>query len=85
MKKPVLRFDCVTHVKTDKSRLLRVVLTPDHEVQVDPSGRMNGRGVYLAPDEATLEKARKTNALGKALGVEIPEEVYQKIGRYLVR
>lgn len=84
-KKPVLRFDCVNRVKVEKSTLLRVVLTPDGHVEVDPSGRMNGRGVYLTPDKDTLEKARKTKALEKSLGVPIPEEVYNKIERYLVQ
>jgi predicted RNA-binding protein YlxR (DUF448 family) len=84
-KKPVLRFDCVNHVKVEKSTLLRVVLTPDGHVEVDPSGRMNGRGVYLTPDRETLEKAKKTKALEKSLGTGVPEEVYNKIERYLVK
>ncbi len=84
MKKEILRFDCINKIKTDKSSLLRIVLTPNKTVEVDPSGKMNGRGVYLTPNKATLEKAIKTKGLEKALGVKIPEEIYQKIGRYLI-
>jgi predicted RNA-binding protein YlxR (DUF448 family) len=83
MRKPVLRYDSVNHVKAEKASLLRIVLTPDGKVEVDPTGRMNGHGVYMAPDRPTLEKAMKTQALEKALGVKISEEVYQKIGRYV--
>lgn len=85
MKKPVMRFDCVNRIKTDKNSLLRIVLTPEHTVEVDPSGKMNGRGVYLTPNQETLDKAIKTRALEKALGTAVPEEVYKKIGRYLVK
>jgi len=83
MKKIVLRYDCVNKIKVEKSKLLRIVLTPNNTVEVDPSGKMNGRGVYLTPNKASLEKAIKTKALEKALGCLVPESIYQKIGRYL--
>ncbi len=82
MPKEVLRFDCVNKVKMDKSLLLRIVLTPNKEVEVDPSGKLNGRGVYLTPNILTLEKAIKTKALEKALGTKFSEEIYLKIRRY---
>lgn len=84
MKKVVMRFDCVNQVKVEKSKLLRIVLTPNNTVEVDPSGKVNGRGVYLTPDQKTFEKALKTKILDKSLGVKIPSEIYDKIKRYLV-
>jgi predicted RNA-binding protein YlxR (DUF448 family) len=83
MRKPVLRFDSVNKVKADKSSLLRIVKTPEGKVEVDPSGRMNGHGVYMAPTKETLDKAIKTQALEKALETSISPEVYAKIGRYV--
>lgn len=83
MKNPVERFDCVNRVKTEKSLLLRIVRRPDGSLEVDPTGKMNGRGAYLRADEATLALARKNRALERALATKIPEEIYQKIGRYL--
>lgn len=83
MKKPVLRFDSVNKVKTDKSLLLRIVKTQEGQIEVDPSGRMNGHGVYMAPNQETLKKAKETHALEKALQSPIPDEVYEKIGRYV--
>lgn len=83
MKSIVERFDCVNKVKAEKSTLLRIVKTPNGTVEVDPTGKINGRGVYLKADKATLEKAKKTKALEKALEVKISDEVYEKIGRYL--
>ena len=52
-------------------------------VEVSSTGEINGRGAYLKADKATLEKAKKTKALEKALEVKISDEVYEKIGRYL--
>ena len=80
MKSIVERFDCVNK---EKSTLLRIVKTPNGTVEVDPTGKINGRGAYLKADKATLEKAKKTKALEKALEVKISDEVYEKIGRYL--
>lgn len=84
MKKPCYRFDCVNNSQQLKEKLLRIVATPDGRVEVDPTGRMNGRGAYLTPDRATLELARKNRRLERSLGVKIPEEVYIKISRYLI-
>lgn len=83
MKSIVERFDCVNKVKAEKSTLLRIVKTPNGTVEVDPTGKINGHGAYLKADKATLEKAKKTKALEKALEVKISDEVYEKIGRYL--
>lgn len=83
MKKPVERFDCVNRIKLEKSLLLRIVKCPDGTIEVDPSGKMNGRGAYLKADSATLEKAIKTRALERALETKISEEIYKKIQRYL--
>jgi predicted RNA-binding protein YlxR (DUF448 family) len=83
MKKPVLRFDSVNKTKADKSTLLRIVKTPEGQVEVDPTGRMNGHGVYMAPTKETLAKAIQTKALDKALGCQVTKDVYDKIGRYV--
>lgn len=83
MKKCIERFDCVNKVRADKSTLLRIVKTPTGEIEVDPTGKMNGRGAYLKADRNTFEKAQKTRALEKALETTIKPEVYAKIGRYL--
>jgi predicted RNA-binding protein YlxR (DUF448 family) len=58
---------------------VRVVRTPSGEVAVDASGRMNGRGAYLCADSSCWTAALKKNALGRALGVEIPPELKQRL------
>ncbi len=60
----------------DKKALLRVVKSPEGEISLDGKGKKPGRGAYVCPDTACLQKARKSRALERALEVSIPEEVY---------
>lgn len=83
MKKTILRFDCVNKIKVEKSTLLRIVKSPEGEILVDPTGKMNGRGAYLTPNRKTFELAKKNRSLDKTLKTKIPDEVYRKIERYL--
>lgn len=62
-----------------KKELVRVVRAPDGEVSVDPVGKKSGRGAYLCPDPACLQKAKKARRLEHALECEIPEALYQKL------
>lgn len=42
-----------------KKELIRVVTTPEGDVHLDRTGKANGRGAYLCPNEACLKKAAK--------------------------
>ena len=60
----------------NKRDLVRVVRTPQGDVQLDLTGKMAGRGAYVCHDVACLQKARKTRALERAFDTAIPPEVY---------
>jgi len=62
-----------------KRELLRVVRTPDGEVEVDLTGKKSGRGAYLCGDLECLEATRKKGILARALKVEIPADVFDKL------
>lgn len=79
MKKIPLRKCVVTQEQFPKKELLRVVKTPENEVKVDLTGRLNGRGAYLKKDVNVVELARKKGSLDKALEVKVSEEVYDEI------
>ena len=49
-KKIVLRSCVVTKEKLPKNELLRVVRTPEGNVVVDTTGKVNGRGAYVKKD-----------------------------------
>ena len=62
-----------------KRELIRVVRGTDGTVSLDFSGKLNGRGAYLCPDAACLQKAQKSKALERSLEVPIPQEVYDRL------
>ena len=62
-----------------KQELIRVVKNNLGEVFVDTTGKANGRGAYLKKSKEAIDKAVKSNCLGRALECKIPEEVYQTL------
>lgn len=62
-----------------KKELIRIVRTPEGEIDVDPTGKKNGRGAYICPSLECLALAVKTKKLEKALDHVLGEEVIQKL------
>ncbi len=56
-----------------KRALVRIVRTPEGSVEVDPTGKRNGRGAYLHADPACWDLALKRNVLQHALKTELSE------------
>ena len=65
--------------RKEKRQLIRVVRKTDGSVCVDFSGKVSGRGAYICPDKACLNKALKSKSLERSLEVAIPEEVYGRL------
>ena len=65
--------------RKEKRALIRVVRCTDGQVQLDFSGKLNGRGAYLCPDPQCLTKAHKAKSLERSLEVPIPQEVYERL------
>ena len=83
MKKIPLRTCVVTHEKLEKKDLIRVVRTPNGEVLIDESGKLNGRGAYLKKDTDVINKAEKNKILNKHLEVEVKKEVFDELKRLI--
>lgn len=66
-----------------KRDLLRIVRTPEGEVKVDTTGKLNGKGAYLKKSLEALEIAKKKNLLSRALEVNVDEEVYKEIEKVI--
>lgn len=79
VKKVPMRTCVVTKKKYEKKDLVRVVRTPEGEVVVDSTGKRNGKGAYLKLSLEVIEKARLSKALDRALGVSIPDAVYEEL------
>lgn len=78
-KKIPMRRCVATGEQLPKKELLRIVRTPEGNLQVDLSGKANGHGAYLKKSPEAVETAKKNKALARALGVDIPEEFYAEI------
>lgn len=65
--------------KKFKADLVRIVKTPEGEIKLDSSGKMNGRGVYVCKNEECLKEAFKKNKLNKSLKREMKEEEKEEI------
>lgn len=62
-----------------KRELIRVVRNKEGEVKIDLTGKVNGRGAYICNNIECLKKARKNKRISKALDIEIPDEIYEKL------
>lgn len=78
-----MRTCVVTKEKCEKMNLIRVVRTPDGNIEIDLQGKKNGRGAYLKKDIEVYEKAKKSKILDKVLEVEIAEDFYEELKKTL--
>ena len=81
-------FECerkcvATQEQLPKKELIRVVRNKEGEVFVDPTGKMNGRGAYLKRSLEAIEIAQKKGVLKKSLEVDIPDEIFEELKKYV--
>ena len=79
VKKIPLRTCVITHDKFPKQELLRIVRTPEGEIKVDLTGKLNGHGAYIKKDKEVIEKARKSKALDRYLETTISDDKYDEM------
>lgn len=79
VKKIPLRTCVITKESLPKKELLRVVRTPEGEIKVDETGKLNGRGAYIKKDINVLEKAKKNRILEQRLECKIEDNIYEEI------
>ena len=66
----------------NKKELVRVVRTPEGEVEIDITGKKDGRGAYLCPVPECMEKALKGKQLERTLRTGIRNENRQRLIKY---
>ena len=82
MQKKIPQRQCMgCRERKAKRDMIRVVRGTDGNVSLDFSGKLNGRGAYICPDPECLKKAIRSKALDRSLEVQIPQEVYDRLGR----
>lgn len=63
----------------DKNELIRIVKNKNGEINLDATGKAQGRGAYICRDLNCLLKAEKSGALNRAFSVNIDRSVYDKL------
>ncbi|MEN6389732.1 MAG: YlxR family protein [Syntrophomonas sp.] len=63
----------------NKKELVRIVRTPEGDIEVDRTGKRAGRGAYICPTQDCLDQAVKGKRLQKALEKEIPGDVLDRV------
>lgn len=66
-----------------KKELVRIVRNKEGEVAIDPTGKMPGRGAYVALDMEVAKKAKERKALDRALNATIADDFYQELIDYI--
>lgn len=79
MKKIPMRKCIATNESLPKNELLRIVRTPEGEVKVDTTGKLNGKGAYVKKSLEALKILKNKKLLNKALEVNVDDNVYKEI------
>lgn len=66
---------------SDKRAFVRVVRTPEGHVEIDATGKANGRGAYLCAQPDCFEAARKRRRLDSALRTSLKDDDYDRLRR----
>ena len=78
-----MRRCLATNESFPKKDLLRIVRTPEGDVKVDLTGKLNGKGAYISRSIEALNIAKKKGLIARALQVDVTDEVYQEIERVI--
>ena len=64
--------------KKTKNELIRIVRCADTgNIEIDRTGKKNGRGAYICPSASCLKKAKKR--LSQNLETPIPDEIFDAL------
>ena len=79
MKKMPQRTCMGCNTKKDKKDLIRIVKNKQGQIQLDKTGRQEGRGAYICNNIECLDKVIKTKRLEKVLDTKIKNEIYESL------
>lgn len=70
--------------RKEKKELIRIIRTPEDLIEVDFTGKKNGRGAYICNSVECLKTAKKRKSLERSLKVTIPDEVYKELEKEMM-
>ncbi len=79
MKKIPLRRCLACNEQVPKNELLRIVKSKDGIIEIDLTGKKDGRGAYICKKEQCLDRLIKSKRLEKIFQEKIALEFYESI------
>ena len=80
MQKKIPQRQCMgCRERKPKKEMIRIVRSPEGDVNLDFSGKRNGRGAYICPSPDCLKKALRSKAIDRSLEVTLPAEVIARL------
>ena len=83
MNKIIYRICAYSRKSFDRQTMFRVVKTPNHEIIIDLTYHLQGRGAYLSKDKDVIMSAKKRYILEKHLKVKDCQNVYDELIKIL--
>jgi len=71
-------------VRKEKKELIRIIKTPEDLIEVDFTGKKNGRGAYICNSVECLKTSEKRKSLERSLKTAIPAEVYKELEKEMM-
>ncbi|MCM0582367.1 YlxR family protein [Weissella diestrammenae] len=78
-----MRKDIVTGEMVPKNDLIRVVKTPDGQIELDPTSRANGRGAYISIDVEIAKLAKKKRVFDRTFETKLTDDFYDDLIAYV--
>ncbi len=79
MKKMPQRTCMGCNSKKDKKELIRIVRDKQGNINIDKTGKQEGRGAYICKDVECLKKAVKSKRLERVFEMNINSEIYNNL------
>ena len=78
-KKIPLRVCAGCQEQKSKKEMIRIVRTPEGNVEIDKTGKKSGRGVYICQNPDCLEKAYQEHRLERSLKTKVSPDIYEEL------
>lgn len=82
-KKIPMRKCVICGERFEKKQLIRVLVNETGYLEIDLTGKKNGRGAYLCSSKNCLKDSKIIIKLCRSLGVDIKEEQVNEVMEYL--
>lgn len=63
----------------NKTEMIRVIRTPEGDIRIDETGKLNGRGAYICRSLSCLKASLGNHGLERSLRTGIPKEISQQL------